>query len=111
MLEDRGVSTLHFDPRPRLSFLLFFEHQTSHAAYFNSSTPSCILRRTNLFRNLFLITSILDFLFLLCFFDHHTGHLACHDARILLYEYVLDNLCIVSSLFRSIGSLLPIGHP
>jgi hypothetical protein len=35
--------------------------------------------------NPFLITSLLDLLFLLFFFlDHHTGHLVRHDARILL---------------------------
>jgi hypothetical protein len=50
-----------------------------------SSTPSCFLRRTDLLGNLFLITSLLDLPFLLfSFLDHHTGHLACHDARILL---------------------------
>jgi hypothetical protein len=47
--------------------------------------PSCFPRRTNLLGNLFLITSLLDLLFsLLSFFDHHTGHPARHDARILL---------------------------
>jgi hypothetical protein len=28
--------------------------------------------------------SLLDLLFLLFFFDHHTGHLTRHDAQILL---------------------------
>jgi hypothetical protein len=49
-----------------------------------SSTPSCFLRRTDLLGNLFLITSLLDLLFLLFFLDHRTGHPARHDARILL---------------------------
>jgi hypothetical protein len=50
-----------------------------------SSTPSCFPRRIDLLENLFLITSLLNLLFLLFFFlDHHTGHPACHDARILL---------------------------
>jgi hypothetical protein len=35
--------------------------------------------------NLFLITSLLDLLFLLFFvLDHHTGHPTHHDAQILL---------------------------
>jgi hypothetical protein len=56
-----------------------------------SLTPSCFPRRTDLLGNLFLITSLLDLLFLLfSFLDHHIGHPACHDARILLYECVLD---------------------
>jgi hypothetical protein len=52
-----------------------------------SSTPSCFPRRTDLLGNPFLITSLLDLLFLLLFsfWDHHTGHPARHDARILLY--------------------------
>jgi hypothetical protein len=50
-----------------------------------SSMPSCFLRRTDLLGNLFLITSLLDLPFLLfSFLDHHTSHLARHDARILL---------------------------
>jgi hypothetical protein len=51
-------------------------------------TPSCFPRRTDLLGNLFLITSLLDLLFLL-FLDHHTGHPARHDARILLYECII----------------------
>jgi hypothetical protein len=50
-----------------------------------SLTPSCFPCRTDLLGNLFLITSLLDLVFLLFFFlDHHTGHPARHDARILL---------------------------
>jgi hypothetical protein len=50
-----------------------------------SSTPSCFPRRIDLLGNPFLIMSLLDLLFLLfSFLDHHTGHLARHDARILL---------------------------
>jgi hypothetical protein len=50
-----------------------------------SLTPSCFPRRTDLLGNLFLITSLLDLLFLLfSFLDHHTSHPARHDARILL---------------------------
>jgi hypothetical protein len=50
-----------------------------------SLTPSCFPRRTDLLRNPFLITSLLDLLLLLFpFLDHHTGHPARHDAWILL---------------------------
>jgi hypothetical protein len=51
-----------------------------------SSIPSCFPRRTDLLGNPFLIMSLLDLLFLLfpSFLDHHTGHPACYDARILL---------------------------
>jgi hypothetical protein len=55
-----------------------------------SSTPSCFPRRTDLLGNPFLITSLLDLLFLLfSFLDHHTGHHARHDARILLMSAFL----------------------
>jgi hypothetical protein len=57
-----------------------------------SSTPSCFPRRTDLLGNPFLITSLLDLLSLLSFLDNHTGHHARHDARILLYECILDAL-------------------
>jgi hypothetical protein len=50
-----------------------------------SSTPSCFPRRIDLLGNPFLITLLIDLLFSsLSFLDHHTGHLAWHDARILL---------------------------
>jgi hypothetical protein len=49
-----------------------------------SSTPSCFLRHTDLLGNMFLITSLLDLLFLFFFLEHHTGHPACHDAQLLL---------------------------
>jgi hypothetical protein len=47
-----------------------------------SSTPSCFLCRIDLLGNPFLITSLLDLLFLLSFLflDHHTGHPARRDA-------------------------------
>jgi hypothetical protein len=59
-----------------------------------SSTPSCFLCHTDLSGNLFPIMSLLDLLFpsSLYFLDHHTGHPARHDARILLYECILDAL-------------------
>jgi hypothetical protein len=47
--------------------------------------PSCFFRRTNLSGNLFLIMLLLDLLSLLfSFLDHHYGHPARQDARILL---------------------------
>jgi hypothetical protein len=49
-----------------------------------SSTPSCFLRHTDLLGNMFLITSLLDLLFLFFFLEHHTGHPARHDAQLLL---------------------------
>jgi hypothetical protein len=55
------------------------------------STPSCFVHRTDLLGNLFLTMSLLELLFLFfSFLHHHTGHLAHHDARILLYECILD---------------------
>jgi hypothetical protein len=49
------------------------------------STPSCFPRRTDLLGNPFLITSLLNlFFFSSLLLDHHTGHPARHDARILL---------------------------
>jgi hypothetical protein len=49
-----------------------------------SSTPSWFPRRTELLGNPFLITSLLDVLFFFPFLDHHIGHPAHHDTRILL---------------------------
>jgi hypothetical protein len=49
-----------------------------------SSKPSCFPRRTDLLGNTFLIMSLLDLPFLFFVLDHHTGHPARHDARILL---------------------------
>jgi hypothetical protein len=98
MLGDLGVSTLRSIKTMTL-FSSLFEHQTSHAACFNALgllyectlMPSCFPRRTDLLGNLLLIMSLLDLLFLL-FLDHHTGHPARHDARILLCECIFDAL-------------------
>jgi hypothetical protein len=49
-----------------------------------SSMPSFFPRRTDLLGNPFLITSLLDLFFSSFFLDHHVGHPAGHDARILL---------------------------
>jgi hypothetical protein len=57
-----------------------------------SLTHSCFPRRTDLLGNPFLITSLLDLLSLLSFLANHTDHPAYHDARILLYECIIDAL-------------------
>jgi hypothetical protein len=68
-----------------------------------SSTPSCFPRRTDLLGNPFLITSLLDLLFLLfSFLDHHTGHPVRHDARILL----MSASSMLSKFFRRRFDLL-----
>jgi hypothetical protein len=72
--------------------------------------PSCFLRHTDLVGNLFLIKLLLNLRFLFLFLDHHAGHLALHDARILLYECAFEALLFFPSSFRSIGSLHPIGR-
>jgi hypothetical protein len=101
MLGDLGVCTLCLN-KTMTQFSSLLKHQTSHAASFSmlgdystsvSSTPSCFPHRTDLLGNPFLITLLLDLLFLLFFFlDYHTGHPARHDARILLYECIFDGL-------------------
>jgi hypothetical protein len=58
-----------------------------------SSTPSCLLRRTDLLGNSFLITLLLDLFSLpFLFFRYHTDHPTRHDARVLLNECILDAL-------------------
>jgi hypothetical protein len=58
-----------------------------------SSMPSCFPHLNDLLGNTFLITSLLDLVFLLfSFLDNHTGHPARHDAQILLYECIFDAL-------------------
>jgi hypothetical protein len=93
MLGDLGVPTLCSIRTMTRFFFSFLEHQTNHAVFFNARglVYECIFDdllffcRTDLLGNLFLITSLLDLLFLLFFFlDHHAGHPARHDARILL---------------------------
>jgi hypothetical protein len=58
-----------------------------------SSMPSCFLRRNDLLGNLFSHPIVTRPTFpSLSFLDHHTGHPARHDARILLYECIFDAL-------------------
>jgi hypothetical protein len=100
MLGDLGVSTLRLIKTTTQFFFsslsikptmlpasMLGDYSTSA-----SLTPSCFLRRTNLLGNPFLITSLLGLLSLLSFLDHHTGHPARHNARILLYECIFDAL-------------------
>jgi hypothetical protein len=80
-----------------LSTLMLGDYSTSA-----SSTHYCFRRRTDLLGNTFLITSLLDLRFLLFFFlDHHTGHPARHDARILLMSASLmpSEFFIVVSIY------------
>jgi hypothetical protein len=71
MLGHLGVSTLH-SIKTMTQFFFYFEHQTSHAACFNARglLYECIFdtllffRHTDLLGNPFLITSLLDLLFL-----------------------------------------------
>jgi hypothetical protein len=55
-----------------------------------SLMPSCFPRRTDLLGNLFSRHVVTQPTF--SSLDHRTGHLAHHDARILLYDCVLDAL-------------------
>jgi hypothetical protein len=102
MLGDLGVSTLRSIKNITQVFFSFWsikpamlpasmlgDYSTSA-----SSTPSCFTRRIGLLGNSFLITLLLDLLFLLfsSFLDHHNGHPARHDARILLCECIFDAL-------------------
>jgi hypothetical protein len=92
MLRDLGVSTLR--SRSCLSFLLFLEHQTIHAACFNARglLYECVFDAL-LFSSSYrlvgrpishhVVTRPILF-FSSSFLDHHTGHLARHDALILL---------------------------
>jgi hypothetical protein len=74
-------SSLFWSIKPAmLSASMLGDYSTS-----GSSTPSCFHRRTDLLRNSFLITSLLDLLFFsFSFLDHHTSHSTRHDAQILL---------------------------
>jgi hypothetical protein len=102
MLEDLGVSTLRLI-KTMTQFFFSFQHQTSHAACFNA----CRLLYECIFDALLFSSSyrpvgkhvshhvVTRPTFSSSFFlDHHTGHPACHDAWILLYECVFDALLI-----------------
>jgi hypothetical protein len=76
-----------------------------------SLTPSCFPCRIDLLGKPFLITSLLDLLFLLFFFlgpSYRPSCLPwCSDTT---HECIFDALWNFSSSFRSIGSLLPIAR-
>jgi hypothetical protein len=54
-----------------------------------SPTPSCFPRHIDLLGNMFLIRRYSTYFFFSYFLDHHTGHPARHDARILLMSAFL----------------------
>jgi hypothetical protein len=116
MLGDLGVSTLRLI-KTMTQFSSLFEHQTSHVVCFNARglLYECIfdaLLFSSSYRPVGKSVShhvVTRPTFSSSFLDHHTGHSARHDARILHYECIFDSLCIFSSSFRLIGSLLPIG--
>jgi hypothetical protein len=99
MLGDLGASTL----RSIKTMMQFssLKRQTSRAARFNArgllyeSVFDALLisssyRPVGKHISHHVVTNLLFLLF--SFLDHHTGHPACHDARILLYECILDAL-------------------
>jgi hypothetical protein len=94
MLGALGISTLRSIKTMTQFFFSFLEHQTSHAVCFNawdystsvSSTPSFFLVVPTCWEIRFSSRrySIYYFFFFSSYLDHHTGHPARHDARILL---------------------------
>jgi hypothetical protein len=99
MLGVPGVSTL-YSIKTMTQFSSLFEHQTSHAACFNTQglLYKCVVD-TLLFSLSYqpigksvshpIVTRPT---FSSSFLDHHTGYPARYDARILLYE------CIITAL-------------
>jgi hypothetical protein len=101
MLGDLGASTLRSIKTMTQFFLLFLEHQTSHAVCFNARglLYECVfdaLLFSSSYRSVGKPVSHHVFtrhtFSSLCFLDHHTGHPACYDTRILLYECIFDDL-------------------
>jgi hypothetical protein len=95
------VSLHYVRSRPCLSFSSYFEHQTSHATCFNARglLYECVFDAilfSLLYRPVGKLVShhvVTQPTFSsLLFLDHHTGHPGRHDARILLYECILDAL-------------------
>jgi hypothetical protein len=89
-----------FDQDHDSVFFSSFEHPTIHAAFFNARG----LLYESFFDALLFSLSYLpigkpvshhvvtQLPFFFSFLDHHTDHPAHHDARILLYECVLEAL-------------------
>jgi hypothetical protein len=101
MLGDLGVSTLRSINNMTLFSSLFgASNQPCCLLQCSGTTLRVRLRRPLVFfvvptcwETHFLITLLLDLHFLLfSFLDHHTGHPAHHDARILHYECIFDAL-------------------
>jgi hypothetical protein len=93
--------SLHFVwSRPWLNFLLVLEHQTSHAVCFNAQglLYECVfdaLLFSSSYRPVGKPIShhvVTQPTLSPYFLDHHAGHPARHDARILLYEFIFDAL-------------------
>jgi hypothetical protein len=92
MLRDLGVSTLRLIQDHAIVFLLFLEHQTSHAACFNARglLYECVfdaLLFSSSYRPVGKPVShhvVTRPTFFSSFLDHHTSHPARHDAWILL---------------------------
>jgi hypothetical protein len=101
MLGDLGVCTLRLI-KTMTQFSSLSEHQTSHAICFNARglLYECVFD-TLLFSSSYrfvekpvshhVATRPTSF-FSCSFLDHHTAHLARHDAQILLYECIFDAL-------------------
>jgi hypothetical protein len=95
MLGDLGASTLH-SIKTMTQFSSLFEHQTSHAACFNARglLYECVfdaLLFSSSYRPVGKPVShhvVTRPTFFSSFLDHHTGHPARHDTRILLYEFL-----------------------
>jgi hypothetical protein len=93
MLGDLGVSTLSVSTNQdhALVFLLFLQHQTSHAAFFNARglLYKCVFDAI-LFSSSYrpvgkpVSHHVVTRPTLFSSLDHHIGHPARHDARILL---------------------------
>jgi hypothetical protein len=98
MLGDLGASTLR-SIMTITQFSSLFEHQTSHVVCFNARGLLYVRLRCPLvsfvapthWETRFASRRYSTY-FLFLFLDHHTDHPACHDARILLYECILDAL-------------------
>jgi hypothetical protein len=101
MLEDLGDSTLR-SIKTMTQFSSLFEYQTSHTSRFNARglLYECVFDAL-LFSSSYRpvgkpvshhVTTRPTSFFSSSFLNHHTGHPARHDARLLLYECIFDTL-------------------
>jgi hypothetical protein len=99
MLGDLSASTLR-SIKTMTQFFFFLEHQTSHAVCFNARglLYECVFDALLFSLSYRPVTKPVSHhviarpTFYSSFLDHHTGHPASHDARILLYECIFDAL-------------------